>query len=104
MEAGNTQIPAKIRELSFSLLNVNTINDRKTMLMNPLLEKFHFQFFTELNIETTEKLNTVKSSDLYEWVIISKESDFSQRIGLRFCKSMSKYVKIEVVKSKSRIV
>ena len=100
MEAGNTQIPAKIRELSFSLLNVNTINDRKTMLMNPLLEKFHFQFFTELNIETTEKLNTVKSSDLYEWVIISKESDFSQRIGLRFCKSMSKYVKIEVVKSK----
>ena len=88
---------SKINNLQLSLLNINTINDRKTLLLNPIIENCHIQFFTELNIDSEEQYNTITSSGNYEWVIIPKVQNHSQRIGLRFCKSLQKFVRIKVL-------
>ena len=88
----------KIQDLSFSLININSITDQKLLLLNPSLDKNHFQFFTELNIDDSHKLNIVTSCNVYDWVIIPKvDTNFAQRIGVRFCKSLSKFVKIEIL-------
>ena len=88
----------KIQDLTFSMININSITDQKLLLLNPSLDKHHFQFFTELNIENIHKLNIVTACNVYDWVIIPKtDTNFAQRIGVRYCKSLSKYVKIEIL-------
>jgi len=96
MESGEL----KIQELQLSLCNINTISDRKALLINPSVEKCHIQLFTELNIDTIQQYNTVTACRIYDWVIIPKVQNFSQRVGIRFCKSLHKFVSIKVLNFK----
>ena len=84
----------------FSLLNINSFNDTKQIFLQNISSKYHIQFFTEINIENVEQENTLLSDDFYEWVLIPKNTEFSQRIGLRYPSNLQNKIKVNILDHK----
>ena len=93
--SSKTKFP-KPNNLLLSLLNVNTFNDDKDILLQKISSQHHVQFFTEINCGSVERENVILSDDFYNWTLIPRDSRFAQRIGVRVPKSLSNFVKVIV--------
>ena len=67
-----------------SLLNVQTLTDKKLDILNDITQDDHISYFTEVNITSPEHLNVLTDDEVYSWKFIPKERDFQQRIAFRY--------------------
>ena len=87
-----------MKGLHCSLLNCQTLTDKKLDILNDLTQDDHISFFTEVNIQSPEHLNVLQADETYIWKFIPKENDFQQRIALRYPAYLKDIISFELLK------
>jgi len=95
--------------MEIGLVNINTINDDKIILMQDFTRHFHILNFNELNIKNEQQLNVTTSDPDYTWHIIPKQTfvnkknetqQHEQRIGFRIHNSISHLYNVQILEFK----
>ena len=96
-------------DMEIGLVNINTINDDKIILMQDFTRHFHILNFNELNIKNEQQLNVTTSDPDYTWHIIPKQTfvnkknetqQHEQRIGFRIHNSISHLYNVQILEFK----
>ena len=90
---------SRVDKMNFSFVNMQTLTDIKLPELKNITENDHITFFNELNIRDQEHYNTITFDDDFEWVVINEHDnkDIKRRIGLRYPRSLSDNINIQLL-------